>query len=244
MRTNSDHVFSIGQALIEELLEESPIYRSVLDGTVDRDVYIAFLVQHHKYIRFTHDLMSRYADAMGKSVNKAYRTTIRQGAQNHADEERGHDDGILTDLASLWECSLDRAREGVDAEETAPSLVLYEASLEAALVSFPCATAGLAAVLESVSTSLCARARAALLERRPWPGVEQALRFLSDHAEDGEHLEGGRLRMDLLEPGHDSDALIALARTTAVIYRELYRYLDGQRARGRLGSVETAPSAA
>jgi hypothetical protein len=228
MTTLSDRIIALGRDLVSELGEESNVYRAIRDGVVTKEGFIEFLVQHHKYARVTYDMMKTYARTMGESSKKAYRTTIHSGADNHAEEEKGHDDGILADLAILWACSPAEALARIEASETAPSVDLYLASVKTALSRFPSAIAGLAAVLECVGEAMARPARDNLLERRPFPGSERALRWLSDHCEDGDHVGGGRIRIDLLEAGYDQVALQALARVTAVHYREIYRYMDAR----------------
>jgi hypothetical protein len=226
MENLGDRVLAVGRALVRELEIDSPVYRAILTGRVGREAYIAFLVQHHKHIRHTHGILVRYAEAMAASPHPAYRTTLRSGAARHSEEERGHDHSVLRDLGVFWGCTEEEARARVDATETAPAVRLYEAIFETSLARFPCAIGGLAAALESVASAFCGPALEALLASRPWPEVETATRLLRDHVEDGEHLEGCRARLSLVRPGHDAFAVYAVARMTAVYYRELIRYID------------------
>jgi hypothetical protein len=228
MNRPSDRVLEIGSELVRELEAESALYRAVLEGAVSREAYVSFLIQHHKYIRLTYPLMQRYSAAMSQSPRPEYRGVIRAGAARHAEEERGHDDGILDDLARLWGCDRAEARARVDDTETAPSLRLYESSVDCALDHFPAAIAGLAAVLETVASHLCKTAREELESHEPFEGIQGATRFLADHEEDGDHVDGGRLRIDLAAEGHDRHAVVTLAKITAIVYRDMYRYLDAK----------------
>lgn len=239
MTRPSDRVVEIGRALVAELHAESPLYRAILEGEVSLEAYVEWLVQHHKYARVSYEMMRRYAEAMGRSERRTYRTVIHSGAKNHAEEEKGHDDGILADLAVLWQCHPGEALARIEATPTAPAVSLYLASVASALEKFPAAIAGLACVLECISTEMAAAARDALREKRPFPRIERALKWLSDHSEDGDHVEGGRIRIDLVEGDHETSALWVLSRTTAIYYREMFRYMDAVFA-GRVRARELA----
>jgi hypothetical protein len=221
-----DRVIGMGRALVAELEEESPGFRALRDGELSREGYIEFLVQHHKYARISYEMMKTYARRMGESENKAYKTTIHKGADNHAEEEKGHDDGILADLAVLWGCTSREALERVEAATTAPAIDLYLASVKTALERFPAAISGLAAVLECVGAAVARPALENVLAVKPFPGVERAVRWLTDHCEDGDHVSGGRLRIDLLQGARDVSAVQALAAVTAIHYREIWRFID------------------
>src|SRR5581483_5762060 len=90
MERLSDQVLAIGEELMADLYRESPLYRALRDGSVSGTAYTQWLVQTHKYIRWTNDLLEGYARAMAShSISKA--RSIRVSADRHAEEEHTHD---------------------------------------------------------------------------------------------------------------------------------------------------------
>ncbi len=219
----------MGRDLVASLERESPSYRALREGEMSRDQYLEFLVQHYKYARGNYEMMKAYARSMGEATPSGY-GVIAKGAERHAEEEKGHDDGILADIATLWDCTPREALARVESMPSAPGVELYLASVATTLAKFPCAIAGLAIVLESVAESVARVARDNIVARPPFPGAERAIRFLSDHSDDGDHVQGGRLRVDLLEGVHHTLAARTLAAAIAVYYREIWRFIDALHA--------------
>src|SRR5581483_12198377 len=129
----SDQITQIGHDLVDDLERQSPLYRAMLEGRSSIEGYAEFLLQHHKYIRHAVSILGRYAEAMTKSSVAEYRKVIGASATRHCDEERGHDEGMLRDLAALWHCSRDEALARADATETAPAVTLFLAIMESTL---------------------------------------------------------------------------------------------------------------
>ncbi len=225
----SDRVVGIGRSLVAELERDSEGFRALRDGETSRELYIEFLVQHFKYARVTVHMLATYASAMAENANRTYRT-IGTGAARHAVEETGHDDHVLDDLGALWGCSREEALRRVEAMPSAPAVDLYLANVRTTLEKFPSAIAGLTAVLETVAVLVARRALESLLAVRPFPGCELATRWLTDHSEDEEHVEAGRMRVELLEGAYDTIAAHTLAAATAVLYRDIWRYMDALHA--------------
>ncbi len=198
-RELSNSVVAIGQRLFETLNRDSSLFRSIIEGRVGREAYIAWLTQQHKYMRWTHELLVRFAARMSADEATAPRGRfVVTGADRHAEEERGHDDRLLDDLAELWGCTRGEALARVDATPTAPAVQLYGAIAFKAVDELPRAFAGFSMAIEVLAGRMATLARDAMLANRPFEGVERAIRIFEDHLEDGDHVEGGRLRLDTL----------------------------------------------
>jgi hypothetical protein len=223
----SDVIVEIGTELVGDLSEESPLYRSICDGTVDREAYGLWLTQQHKYMRWTHDLLKDYARGLAASGQKAARS-ITTGASRHAEEERGHDDHVLADLAAVWNVTPEQAFERVERTPTSPGVHFYEAIARRTIADCPAGFAGFAMAIEILAGSMSSTARAAFLEKPPFDGAENTIRIFADHEDDGIHVEGGRYRVDALEDPTSRVAAVAAAHLLKEAYRALFADLDVQ----------------
>lgn len=237
----SDVVVAIGEELVSDLYRESPLFRALHDGHVTKDAYATWLVQQHKYMRWTHDLLVDYARKMSARGSHKMRS-IANGASRHAEEERGHDVNVLDDLAWLWDVSRDEAFRRVEASPTAPAVHLYEAVAKRIIAVCPGAFAGFAMAIEVLAGTLSTAAREALLANRPFEGVENAIRIFSDHEDDCVHVDGGRHRLDHLETVEERTAAVLAARLLKEVYRALFAQLDGEtESRPRPQTVGASP---
>jgi hypothetical protein len=238
MERLSDSVLAVGRELLADLTRESPLFRALRDGVVSREAFIAWLIQTHKYMRWTYELLSGYAQGMTNHPARGART-IKVGAQRHADEERGHDVNVLLDLAALWSVTEQEARARVDATPTAPAIHFYDVVMHTTIAKFPAALAGMAATLETLGTTVSNAAHRSLREKKPFENVENAVRIFADHMDDGHHVEGGRVRIDLIEDPAERVATLMLARVTKEIYRGLIAHVEAG-VSGRVVAEELA----
>ncbi len=233
MERLSDQVIAIGHELMADLYRESPLYRALRDGTVSREAYLAWLVQTHKYIRWTNELLEGYARAMA-SHPAAKARTIHVSADRHAQEEHTHDRRVLEDVARMWGCPVDAALVRIDAEPTAPAVHLYGVVTHTTVEKFPAAFAGHTQVYEVLGGTISAAAWESFHARTPFEGCLDVIGIFDDHKEDAIHVSGGRIRVDLVEDPAERAAMLMVARLAKDMYRGMVAWLDA-----RLGSRVT-----
>jgi hypothetical protein len=225
MQKLSDVAIEIGRELIDDLSCGSPLYRAIRDGTVSREAYGAWLIQSHKYMRWTCDLLNDYARAMAKRGGKAA-NACRVSAEQHEREERGHDANVILDIATVLGVSTAEARARIESTPTAPAVHLYAAIARTTLAEFPMAFAGFATVMESLAAALSLAALESFRASPPFEGARDAIRVFADHVGDAEHVNGARFRLDRIEDVSERVASIVVARATKVAYRGLFEHLD------------------
>jgi hypothetical protein len=227
MERLSDQVIAIGQELMADLYRESPLYRALRDGTVSRSAYTAWLVQTHKYIRWTNELLEGYARAMASHAASKSRS-IRVSADRHAQEEHTHDRRVLEDIARLWRCSPEEALVRIDAEPRAPAVHLYDVVTHTTVERFPAAFSGHTQVFEVLGGTISSAAWESFHQRIPFEGCLDVIGIFDDHKEDAIHVSGGRMRVDLVEDPGERAAILMVARLAKDMYRGIIAWLDAR----------------
>jgi hypothetical protein len=230
---------SIADELVEraresvDRLREDPFFGRLVRGDVDREEYVAWLVQMHKYIRHTVRALKGHALAMaGRAHLDPRQRPLSVSSSRHSEEEDGHDDVILEDLAALWETSVDAARGRVERAETAPAVLDWERLSDGMLARYPVGMIGVGLALETVSTLTADEIRRGLLERSAIPGIERAVEFLRDHSGEVEadHTASARARANALPDPTDRSAIFFYGMAALTMFEGLTRFLNEQGA--------------
>lgn len=131
-------------------LEENPFYARLLDGSASRQEYIAWLVQMHKYVRFTAQSLRGLVAATASAGAGTERATLHDYALKEAQEEAGHDELILRDLSVLWGVNTTEALGRIERAPTSPAATCWQAQLDTLLSRFPEGIVGPALALETI----------------------------------------------------------------------------------------------
>lgn len=197
-----------------------PLIGSAVEGRVTRPVYLLFLSQAYHHVRHTCPLLSL---AAARTTDSAYRTAL----YTYIDEERGHDEWILSDIAAMGG---DAVR--IDRMPPRPpcrAMVAY-AYYAVEWIS-PYALLGMVHVLEGMSALLAGKAAAALRQSLGG-GSERGFRYLASHgALDGGHTE---FFADLVNglPAAANEPIIDCAKIVYWLYGNIFRDLEQEHRTG------------
>lgn len=198
-------------------------------GTVDRDEYAAWLVQMHRFIRHTERGERALAALMaGRSGEFPGASKVAKSAARAVEEELGHDELIIDDLASLWGVSKAAALGRLERAPAAPSVLAWTDFVDAMIARFPTGIIGVALALETIATMVAEVYRDALVAGGRIEGIENAVSFLSAHTsevEDG-HTAAGRMRAEALTFPHDRSATFFFANAALGMYEGIFHFLD------------------
>jgi hypothetical protein len=192
-----------------------PVLGRALEGDVPRALYVEFLKQAYHHVRHTCPLLSL---AAARTKDSAYRASLYA----YIDEERGHEDWILSDITAMGG-DAEGARV-VPARPPCRAMVAY-AYYAIEWIS-PYALLGMVHVLEGMSVQLATKAASALRKRLE-PDSGGGFLYLTSHGElDTEHVA---LFKDLvnnrIEPWA-GDAIVDCANVMYWLYGNVFRELE------------------
>ena len=197
-------------------LGAEPFAQRLLAGAITADEYASFLVQTYLYVRYTRPLLRRAAERLSERANSPELAAL---FQQKADEEDGHEQWALADLAAI----------GRDPDEARCASPTPAVSAYIAWNSFtvecgsPVAFLGTAYVLEALSAARAAETVKNLVAESGIPGIERAVVFLRGHADaDTGHVEQlGRWLLILAGSPADRRDVLLSAMITRVTYAKL-----------------------
>ena len=191
----------------------APIIQSALSGGVTRDQYIAFLTQAYHHVRHTVPLLMICAARLPDRLD-----WLRKASVDYIEEEIGHDDWILHDLAAC----------GADPDEikhSAPGMatdVMVGYAFDTVQRRNPLGFFGMAHVLEGTSVALATKAAASLQAALGLPG--EAFTYLTSHGElDIDHTAQFATLMNRLDDEDDRADVIRAAKTFFRLYGDIFR---------------------
>lgn len=193
----------------------APVIEQALAGNVSRQTYVAFLEQAYHHVKHTVPLLMACGSRLPGRLE-----WLRRAVANYIDEETGHEDWILEDIAA---CGADpeAVRNGAPALATELMVAyVYDRIARGNPVSF----FGMVNVLEGTSIALATRAAEVLREslRLP-PG---AFRYLDSHGSlDVEHMKFFEDLMSRLDREEDRAAVVHTAKVVYRLYGDVFRGL-------------------
>ena len=162
-----------------QFLLEAPAIRRALAGDVTRGLYLAFLGQAFHHVRHTVPLLM----AVGSRLQDD-QSWLRTQIVHYVDEENGHEQWILDDIAAAGG---DRAvAEGAPPQVETDAMVAY--AYDVAMRRNPVGFFGMVYVLEGTSTALALDAADRVQSALQLP--DAAFSYLRSHGRlDQEHVE-------------------------------------------------------
>lgn len=201
-----------------EYLLSSPIFQRVFNKDISLDDYVAFLKQAYHHVKHTVPLLM----ATGSRLTDQ-QEWLREAVGEYIEEEMGHQEWILNDLAA---CGADKesARHSKPAAST-ELMVAY--AYDAVTRQNPLAFFGMVFVLEGTSITIAdsaARQIAATLEL-----PKKAFSYLTSHgALDQEHIVFFENLMNKITDEKEQACIIHSAKMFYRLYAGIFRELDNQ----------------
>jgi pyrroloquinoline quinone (PQQ) biosynthesis protein C len=192
-----------------------PLLARALAGDVTRSLYLAFLEQAYHHVRHTCPLLSL---AAAKTPDPEYRKALYA----YIDEERGHDDWIMADIAAMRG---DPGPAGLAPPGPACRAMVGYAYYAIEWVS-PYALLGMVHVLEGTSTQLATKAATALKASFGVTG-DEGFRYLVTHGElDADHTDFFRELVNRLDAASALPPIIDCAEVVYGLYGDIFRSLE------------------
>lgn len=189
--------------------------RAGLAGTIDRGAYLAYLEQAWHHVRHTVPLLKAARERL------AHRDDLAAALDQYIEEETGHDEWILADIAAA----------GGDAEAVRRSLPapatrrMVEHAYDRIAQGNPVSFFGMVYVLESVSMALAQRGAAAVARRLDLP--PEAFTYLTSHgALDQEHMRFFAGLVNGLADPADRAAITAMARDMFGLFGAVFASIE------------------
>ena len=196
-------------------LQDSPMIRDALAGTVTLESYVAFLEQAYHHVKHTVPLLMACGARLPTRLE-----WLREAVAEYIQEEYGHEEWILNDIRA---CGGDA--EAVRRGSPGMSVELMVNHLYDSIArSNPVALFGMVNVLEGTSTALATQAAGIIQRVLGLP--DGAFTYLTSHGSlDVGHMATFRLLMDRLEEQRDRDAVLHSARIVYRLYADMFRSL-------------------
>jgi long-chain acyl-CoA synthetase len=196
-------------------LLSSPIIQRSLSGDITLQDYVAFLTQAYHHVKHTVPLLM----AVGARLPED-QEWLREAVAEYIEEELGHQEWILNDIAV---CGLDKEEVRRSQPSAATELMVAYAYDTINRVS-PIGFFGMVHVLEGTSVTTADRAASSIKEALNLP--EKAFSYLRSHgALDVEHVKFFESLMDRIEEPADQEQIIHSARIFFRLYADVFRTL-------------------
>ncbi|MBD7921261.1 TenA family transcriptional regulator [Xanthomonas bonasiae] len=192
-----------------------PIIQSALAGQIAREDYLAFLGQAYHHVRHTVPLLM----ACGARL-PARLEWLRTAVADYIEEELGHQEWILDDLAA---CGADRAAAAASEPAAATELMVAYA-YDTIARGNPVGFFGMVMVLEGTSVALATRAAESIETTLGLP--RNAFSYLRSHGDlDIEHVGFFVGLMDRLDDPDDQRAVLHATKRFYGLYGDIFRSL-------------------
>ncbi len=194
----------------------APIIQGVLQrGEVSLPSYQAFLAEAYHHVKHTVPLLRATRDALPPR-----HAWLAPALDEYIDEEAGHDDWILADIAATGG-DAEAVRHGRPAHATE---VMVAYAYDTIARGNPLGFLGMVHVLEGTSVALALQAADAI--QRPLRLPDAAFTYLRSHGTlDQEHTAHFALLVDRIDDPADQAAIVHAARAFFRLYGDVFRGL-------------------
>jgi len=194
----------------------TPVIGRALRGEVTRELYLAFLAQAYHHVRHTVPLLM----AAGSRL-PARHSWLQKEIVHYVQEEQGHDEWILGDIAAAGGDAA-AVRRGEPSIET-DAMVAY--AYDTVMRRNPVAFFGMVYVLEGTSVALAINAADGIQRALGLPG--KAFTYLRSHGSlDQEHIGDLERIVDRFDFDLDLPGIVTCARTMFQLYGDVFRSLE------------------
>jgi pyrroloquinoline quinone (PQQ) biosynthesis protein C len=193
----------------------TPIIQGCLRGEVSLPSYVAFLREAYHHVRHTVPLLQAT-----KAALPARHGWLRGPLDEYIDEEAGHDEWILNDIAACG-ADADAVRDGAPGHATE---VMVAYAYDTIARRNPLGFFGMVHVLEGTSVSLALMAADAI--QAPLGLPDAAFSYLRSHGTlDQQHTAHFERLMDQVDDARDQADIVHAARAFFRLYGEVFRSL-------------------
>jgi pyrroloquinoline quinone (PQQ) biosynthesis protein C len=198
-------------------LNSTPIIQAALLGRISRDQYVAFLTQAYHHVKHTVPLLM----ACGSRLPDSH-AWLREAIAEYIEEEIGHEQWILDDIAACGADPLQARRS----PPSAPTELMVAYAYHMIDRGNPMGFFGMVHVLEGTSTALATHAAASIQDSLQLPPA--AFSYLTSHGSlDQSHVQFFESLMNRVDDAADQQAVIHGARMIYKLYGDIFRALPG-----------------
>jgi pyrroloquinoline quinone (PQQ) biosynthesis protein C len=196
-----------------------PLIQEVMREGASKELYLNFLSQAYHHVKCTAPLMALAASRCG-SDDRHYQTALFE----YIDEERGHEEWILSDIEAL----------GGDQDAVRRSTPYFPCKIMVGYAYYvadrvsPYALLGMIHVLEGMAVALASNAVRAIRKTIP-TACDAGFKYLTTHSDlDVEHTKFFEKLIDEIAPQH-LPLVIESACDFYKLYGEIFQDLDSRR---------------
>jgi long-chain acyl-CoA synthetase len=194
----------------------APVIQRSIAGDVTRPLYVAFLTQAYHHVRHTVPLLM----AVGSRLPDRH-AWLRDAVLHYLEEETGHDEWILNDIAAAGG---DRAVAAASQPAVATEAMIAYA-YDTVMRRNPVGFFGMVHVLEGTSVSLALQAADRIQAALDLP--TRAFTYLRSHGElDKEHINDLADILARLTDADDRESVVRCAKGIYWLYGHVFRSLD------------------
>jgi len=205
-------------------LQTTPVIARALRGEVTRELYLDFLTQAYHHVRHTVPLLM----AVGARL-PARQLWLQKELVRYLEEELGHDEWILSDIATAGG-DADAVRNGAPSVET-DAMVAY--AYDTVMRRNPVAFFGMVYVLEGTSVAMALNAADAVQRTLALPN--KAFTYLRSHGSlDQQHIGDLESIVDRFDASTDLPAVVTCARAMFRLYGNVFRSLESGETAGAM----------
>lgn len=198
-----------------DYLLSSPIISRCMSGDITLSDYVAFLTQAYHHVKHTVPLLM----AVGARL-PAEKEWLREAVAEYIEEELGHQEWILNDIAA---CGFDKEAVRHSKPSAATELMVAYAYDTIQRVN-PVGFFGMVHVLEGTSVTTADAAANAIKDALGLPG--RAFTYLRSHgALDVEHVKFFESLMDRITDAKEQEQIIHSAKMFYQLYANIFRSL-------------------
>lgn len=220
---------SFYETLVDETTPERkvflsiPLIRDAIAHGVDRLLYLTFLDNAYHHVRHTVPLLEAARAACGPDDH-----ALAAGLGAYAEEETGHDEWILDDIAALGG-DRDAPRH---ARPPLPARAMVAYAFRLITEEGPYALLGMVHVLEGMSVALALKAAQSIRSRLA-PCGNGGFRYLTSHGElDVGHVKRFDRLLNAIDRPERRTVVIAATKDFYHLYGDIFRALDTARREG------------
>ena len=205
----------IATADARQRLEASPAIQRCLDGEVEMQTYRAFLTEAYHHVKHTVPLLMACGSRLPERLE-----WLREAIVTYIQEEVGHQEWILNDLASLG-VDKELVRQG---QPSLPTELMVSYAYDTVARSNPIGLFGMVYALEKTSSTIATNAASQIVSALDL--TPESITYMVSHGSlDIEHMQHFERLMNRLEDSADKAAVLHSAPVFYQLYSSIFQSL-------------------
>lgn len=199
----------------QQQMLSAPVISACMEGNIDRQMYIKFLIQAFHHVKHTVPLLM----ACGSRLPAEYEW-VREAIAQYIDEEKGHHEWILNDIQACGG-NVDEVRGNQAEGKVSPAIELMVAYLYHQIDRHnPMALFGMVWVLEGTSVNIGGNIAQTVKQHLNLP--DEALTYLTSHSVlDQDHIQFFERLMNQVTQPADQEVIIESANMVYALYGQM-----------------------